>query len=376
MRGKIAGIIGLLLVAVSLVPVSYLFKSTTGQRFQANITDALSGEGPNNLFKRAIDQHDFVFPTDYGPHPDFQTEWWYYTGNLKTSAEEHFGYQLTIFRRALSGKAQVEKGSSRWRTRQIYFAHFAISDIENQQFYSFEKFSRGALGLAGAESSPFRVWLENWQMTSDGDTVILQAQDGEVSLNLNLVSTKPIVLQGEQGLSQKGRGLGNASYYYSQPRINSSGTISIAGNRYEVEGVSWLDREWSTSVLERGATGWDWFALQLEDQTELMVFQIRTQNGSISPFSAGVFIAADSTTKKLRKSDFKIHNTSFWRSPQTDIIYPSGWDITIPSLDLSLSVTPMLPSQEHRHSFRYWEGAVKVSSQHTNGFGYVELTGY
>jgi len=347
---------------------------TETPKFYASITGALSTENDLDRFERARTVQEFVFPRDLGPHNKFQTEWWYYTGNLKTETGRHFGYQLTIFRRALSPEADDRQ--SVWATNQIYFGHFAVTDTAANKFYAFERFSRGSNGLAGAQAKPFKVWLENWQIAESENQTVLSAEDSEIAIRLNLTSEKARVLQGDRGLSQKGAESGNASYYYSQTRLRSEGQIEIASNQFKVSGYSWLDREWSTSALSKQDSGWDWFALQLSDNRELMLFQIRQDKGKSSPYSAGSLVLADGKAIRIRKNDFNIRVTDHWKSPETNTVYPSGWRISLPAYGIDLQVKPYLAQQEHRHSFAYWEGAVRVDGDGISGSGYVELTGY
>jgi len=332
-----------------------------------NIAQSLSGYDISG-FKRAALPREFEFPEDFGPHPEYQTEWWYYTGNLADSAGRDFGYQLTFFRRALSSY-EVDR-ESKWASNQIYFAHFALSDIENGEFYSSERWSRGALGLAG------RVWIDNWSIEGEGDNFKLKANDGPVSIELTMKSMKPIVLQGDKGLSQKSQEPGNASYYFSQTRIDTSGSILIDGSEFKVRGLSWIDREWSTSALGENQEGWDWFSIQLNDGREIMLYQLRLKDGGVDPFSSGSIVNKNGDLTPLKAADFEIEVLDTWKSSKTGIEYPSKWQISIPKHDIELNVVPLLQDQEFLHSFIYWEGAVKVSGEGFSGKGYVELTGY
>ncbi len=338
-----------------------------------NIAQSLSGNDAGG-FKRVQMPREFKFPQDFGPHPEYQTEWWYYTGNLTDPSGRDFGYQLTFFRRALS--PHDIKRESNWASNQIYFAHFALTDIENGKFYSSESWSRGAMGLAGAQSAPFRVWIDNWSVKGEGKNFTLKAEDSSVSIDLLLQPLKPTVLQGDKGLSQKSGEVGNASYYFSQTRIDSSGTISIDGQKFEVGGLSWLDREWSTSALGEDQKGWDWFSLQLEDGREIMLYQLRLKDGGIDPFSSGSLIGTSGDVTPLKAGDFEIEVLDTWKSPNTKVVYPSKWQISIPKHDIVLTVIPLLGNQELLVSFTYWEGAVKVVGDGLSGKGYVELTGY
>ncbi|MGV3523096.1 MAG: lipocalin-like domain-containing protein [Candidatus Sericytochromatia bacterium] len=338
--------------------------------------EALSQVPESTGFARALTPRPFRFPDDDGPHPAFQTEWWYYTGNLQTAgpSPRDFGYQLTFFRRALAPSQTAT--SPDWTAQQLYFAHFTLSDIAAGAFYPFERWSRGAIGLAGAQTTPHRVWLDDWQVSGDPTRSLqLHAQAEAVSLTLNLTPVKAPVLQGNAGLSQKSGGVGNASYYYSRPRLRSQGEVRIGEQRWPVRGDSWLDREWSTSVLSKEQAGWDWFSLQLADGRELMLYQLRTRSGGIDSHSAGSLMAADGSSQTLKATDFTITPTDTWTSPRSGIRYPSGWRVTVPQAALSLTVTPRLRDQELPLALTYWEGAVQVAGSQA-GRGYVELTGY
>ena len=338
----------------------------------------LSGEAEG--FARATEPRLFVFPEDLGSHPDFRTEWWYLTGNLTTSSGRRFGYQFTLFRNALAAEQTPRR--SRWATRQVYMGHLALTDVENSRFFAVERFARGAAGLAGVEPAPFRAWLEDWELSSDdsSSTFRLKASAGELALDLELVATKPIVLQGEAGLSRKGSEPGNASYYYAFTRLATSGQIRLEGRELEVRGNSWFDREWSTSALEANQSGWDWFALQLDDGTDLMVYQMRRADGTPDPISSGSHIETDGSRSSLGWNDFRLEVLDRWTSPETGVQYPSGWLLTVPEKGLKLEIEPVMQDQELRLSVLYWEGAVRVEGDRQgipiSGRGYVELTGY
>ncbi len=327
-------------------------------------------------FARANSPRSWDFPADMGAHPNYQTEWWYYTGNLEADDGQHFGYQLTFFRRALVAVEEHTQRDSDWGTEQVYMAHFAISDVESETHEAFERFSRGSAGLAGAESAPYSVWLEDWLVEEIGaGQYRLVAQQGELGLDLVLNDTKGIILQGEEGYSQKGEDAGNASYYYSQTRMVTSGTLRTERGSFEVSGLSWKDHEFSTSALSEGQIGWDWFSLQLDDGSELMFFQIRRADGSIDPFSSGMYVDAEGGTMPLEGSQFQIHVRDEWVSPHSGGVYPAAWTVNIPQLNLEMNIEPYFRDQEMDVSYFYWEGAVKVSGSLT-GSGYVEMTGY
>ena len=357
----------------------------------AVMSSIIARPGPQDIegFSRVEDRRQFSFPQDHGPHNDFQTEWWYYTGNLQTRDGRRFGYQLTFFRRALLPLELIPPRASSWATSQVYMAHFALSDIDGQNYQAFERLSRGAVGLAGAQSEPFQVWLEDWRVEQTADNPLacaapcdyhLTSAQGDVRLDLALKDLKGPVLQGDQGYSPKGSGPGQASYYYSLTRLKTSGTIEVAGQVFSVDGLSWMDHEFSTSALSRNQVGWDWFSIQMDDGSELMVFQIRRSDGSVDPFSSGTFVRPDGSTLHLGLDDFDLEVGADWKSQASGAIYPAAWRLNVPSLGLRLQIEPLMANQELNLSYAYWEGAVTVAGnlggEVVTGKGYVELTGY
>jgi len=338
-------------------------------------------------YLRATAPRAFRFPDDHGPHPRFRTEWWYVTGNLATAEGRAVGFQLTFFRAALSPEApEAPVRSSAWATRQAYMAHFALTDVEAGRFHAHERFERGALGLAGARTQPFRVWLDDWSLEAaavDHASTFpmrLRAAEGDVALDLLLQAGKPPVLQGEDGLSRKGPEPGNASYYYSLTRMPAEGRVVLGRDTLRTTGLAWLDREWSTSALSAGDVGWDWFALQLDGGWELMLYRLRRADGGVSPFSRGTLVdPAGRATQLDVGRDVRVEATGTWRA--TDgATYPSGWRVEVPARGWTLAVAPLLDDQELTGAFRYWEGAVRVGpvggGEGPTGKGYVELTGY
>jgi predicted secreted hydrolase len=341
----------------------------------------ISGALITNKFNRANEIKPFEFPRDFGPHEDFQTEWWYYTGNLQDELGNRFGFQLTFFRRALLSSDMREERESDWGVQQIYFAHFALTDVSGKEFYNFERFSRDSINLAGASAIPYKIWLNNWSVEEvERGVYQLYAIAGEVELSLTLRDVKGPIAQGVDGYSQKGPEAGNASYYYSQTRLEVDGKIMIADKESSVTGLSWKDHEYSTSALSSGQVGWDWFSMQLDNDVEIMLFYLRREDGSIDQYSSGTLIYPDGTTEMYSAGDFKIEVTEFWRSPTTQTVYPAGWKINIPLSNIDLTITPLLANQELLASFVYWEGAVEITGSMggaiVNGHGYIELTGY
>jgi predicted secreted hydrolase len=342
-------------------------------------------------FAVANGSRPLTFPEDFGAHPDFRTEWWYYTGNLDTSDGRHFGFELTVFRVGLLPPTVALPTDSGWYNRSLYFAHFAISDIARDQFYAFERYSRpgppvparsGPGGLAGAQADPFHVWLEDWSITERTSGVYhLQAEDAGTALDLTLNDEIGAVLQGDNGYSRKGANVSNASYYYSQPRLRADGFVQVEGVRYQVSGLAWHDHEFGSGALDETQIGWDWFSLQFEDGPALMLFQLRERGGGISASSSGTFIPADGISQTVQKTDFEIKVLDTWRSPHTQGLYPAAWEIRLDKPNCVLKVNPWMADQEINFSpVTYWEGAVRFegacNGAPIRGNGYIELTGY
>jgi predicted secreted hydrolase len=335
-----------------------------------------AGEG----FEQALTVRPFEFPRDHGPHPAFRQEWWYLTGNLDAADGQRFGFELTFFRFALAPPAPATAGASAWRSREIYMAHFAITDVARTRFRFMQKLSRAALGLAGAETSPLKVWIDDWSLQETGSSNWhLRASEPGYALELELAPQRPPVANGEAGLSRKSDQPGDASYYYSVPRLTVSGRLTRDGTALPVNGLAWLDREWGSGGLGPQQAGWDWFGLQLSDGSALVFYALRTRAGQRDAHSAGTFISASGETQPLSSQQVSIAATGFWRNA-AGARYPALWQINVPSLALALQLRPVLADQELRTSPRYWEGAVDVSGerahQPTGGRGYVELTGY
>ncbi|MFT5447711.1 MAG: putative secreted hydrolase [Gammaproteobacteria bacterium] len=383
----------------------YSLAAATGDGLGAAI-GALGG-APEAGYARALAPRPFRFPADHGSHPDFRAEWWYFTGNLQAEDGRRFGFQLTLFRRALAPAGSTTARTSRFATRQAWMGHFALSDVDaddndrsdsdsgrrdgkranrassragsSGQFHAFERLERGAAGLAGARAHPFRVWLRDW-VVSGGDELFplhLRAAEGGVAVDLQLGRGKALVLQGDRGLSRKNSKPGNASYYYSFTRLPASGLVRTADGVFRVTGQAWLDREWSSRALAADQSGWDWFALQLDDGRDLMVYRLRDQHGATHPYSAGVLVAANGTSTPLAAEQLSFSPGRIWRSA-TGERYPVVWDLR--AGDLQLKVRALFDSQAHGGRFRYWEGAVQAQGRDgevpVSARGYLEMTGY
>jgi predicted secreted hydrolase len=336
-------------------------------------------------FAQAGAPRTFVFPRDHAAHPEFRQEWWYVTGNLDAGGGERFGFELTFFRFALAPVAPPEAGSA-WRTRQIWMAHFAITDVRGRRFRFAQKLSREALGLAGASAAPLRVWIDDWSLQGPGQatggnaaTWSLKAAEPGYQIELTLEPLGTPVLNGEQGLSRKSGEAGAASYYYSVPRLAVRGRLFRDGRPLSVQGLAWLDREWGSGTLGAQQSGWDWYALQLDDGTTLMFYALRDRTGARDAYSAGTWVEGSAGPRALSNAQVTVDVTDHWVNAQGDR-YPSAWRLRIPALSLDLRVRPVLADQELKASPRYWEGAVDVSGARAGrrvaGRGYVELVGY
>jgi predicted secreted hydrolase len=341
--------------------------------------------GNSHGFALADTPRRFEFPQDHGPHPLFRHEWWYLTGQLAGPAGETFGFELTFFRLGLLPQAASSAGAaaSDWRARQVYAAHFAITDVDRGQFFNATRMARDALGLAGAAADPFTVHVDDWSLTqapgADALHWQLQAADGDYQLQLDLRCDQAPVLNGDAGLSRKADAAGAASYYYSMPRLLAAGRLSRAGALLPVSGQVWLDREWGSGSLGADEEGWDWFALDLDDGSALMFYALRDRDGRRDAHSAGTFVDAAGRVTPLDAADVAIDVLRYWKSPRGGR-YPAQWALRIRSLGLALQVTPLLADQELSTQPRYWEGAVQVTGMRRaapiTARGYVELVGY
>lgn len=349
----------------------------------ANVVEAM--RAPDDAdFARAYAPRTFDFPRDHGAHPEYRTEWWYYTGNLAADDGTPLGFQLTFFRSALTPKMPAR--ASTLASNQVYMAHFALTDGGRKVHESFDRYSRGAGELAGAVGEPtYRVWLEDWRVeeVASGVQRLMARAEGEagpVAIDLTLRETRAPVLHGIDGLHQKGPEAGNASYYYSLVGLETTGTVTSAGRTFTVTGRSWMDHEFGTSALTAGAVGWDWFSVQFDNGAILMIYEIRLVDGGVNPNIKGTLIWPDGVQQMVSEDDFELTPTGTWTSPRTDITYPSGWKLTLPALDINLTITPLLADQEMDVSFVYWEGAIAVTGvmrgETVTGQGYAELTGY
>jgi len=340
------------------------------------------GVGAGEGFETPRPGRLWTFPRDHGAHPDYRTEWWYYVGHLQAASGEAFGYQLTFFRAAL--RKPDPQARSAWSLDTVYFAHLALTDPGRRTFVFRDRAGRGALGLSGAAPGTMKVWIDAWQAELKGEEFHLQAQDGGLGLDLRLKPRKPPVLHGQGGYSRKSERPEAASYYYSLSRLDTEGTVIVAGRTLPVAGVSWMDHEFFTSAMARGLAGWDWFSLQLADGWEVMLYLLRHQDGTVAPASSGTLIDPQGGARHLKLADFTVKATGFWTSPHTGARYPAGWEIALPGAGYRLTLTPTVADQEIRApapaQVTYWEGQVRIQGAKNGvpvaGVGYAELTGY
>lgn len=334
-------------------------------------------------WRLALPGWQYEFLRDHHLHPDFKTEWWYFTGRLTDDKGGVFGYQLTFFRQGLRPPETRGSTTSRFIVNDLKFAHFAISDIRGQQFHFLQKLSRGAFEEAGFDTTNNRLaWIDEWslELASDG-SFMLRAKDGALALQLQLQSAKPFAIHGENGASQKAEGAGHASHYFSATRLTTSGTLNLDGRSLSVHGESWLDREWASNQLTANQVGWNWFSLQFDDNTELMLYQMRTRDGGLDPNSSGSFVTRDGATQHLKRDDYQLTPTKFWTSKASTARYPIAWQLSVPKLNLQCTITTPLESQELvLRPVAYWEGLIDLQGTRDgtklHGHGYMELTGY
>ena len=333
-------------------------------------------------YQLALPGRKLSFPADHYSHPDFKTEWWYYTGHLETESGKRYGYQVTFFRFGVRDRQQEMKEKPLFT--ELYMAHFALSDVATKKFIYRERINRGYGNRAGAATDRYLVWNEDWKVEGDDKTHQIYVKDRGTTLRLALNSLKPPVLHGENGHSQKGEGEGRASYYYSLTRMQTEGELTINGKKEKVRGLSWMDHEFGSNQLADNQGGWDWFSIQLDNQTELMLYLMRRKDGSVDPYSSGTLVSANGTTKHLTLKDFRIEVLDRWKSPKSGATYPMKWQVSIPSEEIELEIIPAFSDQElitHRSTrVTYWEGAVKAGGRFgqepIKGVGYVEMTGY
>jgi predicted secreted hydrolase len=329
----------------------------------------------NPPYREALPGYAFSFPRDHFEHAEFRTEWWYYTGNVWSADGHRFGFELVFFREG--ERLGARDNPSAWRVDDVYLGNAALTDIDGKRFRWHERVNRAGPGIAGASFAEQRVWNGNWSVDWKGEKQSLHAVTEDFSIDLEASPAKPFVIQGENGVSQKAAGPGRASHYVSFPLLAIAGTVQSGGRQFRVSGQAWMDHEWFTHQLQESQTGWDWFSVQLNDKTELMLFELRRKDGTPDPFSSGTYIAADGRAHHLSSNDFTLQPLDRWTSAKTGGRYPIAWRIRVPSLHLDLQCHALVQDQELAGSrgAKYWEGAVDYSGSKT-GVGYLEMTGY
>ena len=338
-------------------------------------------------YQKALPGYQYHFPKDHASHPSYKTEWRYYTGHLKTPENKTYGYELTFFRLGTEAKQVQPDNKSPWNTNNLYAAHFALSDEGNRKFYFHEKLNRAGLNVAGARTDTYYTWNELWLAEQLGNQMILRADspDGKREIHLLLTPAKDPVIHGQNGVSQKASCVGCASHYYSMTRLKTEGTLLLDGKATPVSGLSWMDHEFGSNQLAQNQQGWDWFSIQCNDNTELMLYLLRQDNGAIDPNSSGTWVDLNGQSHHLTLKDFTVKNSGqTWTSPTTQGRYPMGWQIAVPSQRLTLSVTPTFQNQElytkGSTGVAYWEGSANVTGSRygkpITGQAYVEMTGY
>lgn len=344
---------------------------------------AAPGQAPE--FRRAEQPRTWSFPRDHGAHPGFATEWWYFTGSLFDTEGFHFGFELTFFRVGL--RPDAVPSSSPWRARDLVLAHFAVTEVTWERFHAFERIQRAAAGMAGADSTRLNVWIGDWsaEQRQDG-SIHIRAHEGTMGIDLELISTRPVVLHGENGLSWKTHERNGpnaqASYYASLTRLQTTGTIVVGDHPRRVSGMAWMDQEFFTGDTPREGLGWDWFSARLADGRDLVLYRVRREGEADSVF--GTLVASDGSSRLVDTTHARFVPGTTWTSPGTGAVYPIEWEIELPAERSEISVRALLPEQEvHAHEtvgFAYWEGISRFSGSwggaRVEGEGYVELTGY
>lgn len=349
------------------------------------------------VYKQALPGYKFAFPADHASHDAYKTEWWYYTGHLRSRSGKRYGFELTFFRTgsdykdslqarpAISGvKAGPLANTGKpnlWRLDNFYLAHFAVTDVDGKKFAYFEKLNRKGLDFADARTDLCSVFNEGWSIVAVGDKFVLKANSRDYNLDLLLTPQKPPVVHGKDGVSQKASCAGCASHYYSMTRLKAEGVIVANKKAEPVSGQAWMDHEFGSNQLTSDQTGWDWYSLQLSGNRELMLYLMRREDGTFEKQSSGTVIYPDGSSKHLTLADLKVTATGKWRSPKTNGIYPMGWRVVVPGEKLDLALKPLMENQElstdKSTGVSYWEGAVDVSEAgKPTGEGYVEMTGY
>ena len=347
------------------------------------VSQSMAGQEPRSEWEQAHPDRALEFPRDHASHPNYRIEWWYYTGNLEGDDGRRFGYQVTFFR---VGVDRDPENPSVWAVRDLYMAHLAVTDLDRGQHLVSERLNRAGVSWAGARTDRLYVWNEDWHLRAEEGHHLLRAisDDGQFGVDLRLAADQPPVLHGRDGFSQKGLQRGNASHYYSLTRMETTGELQLGGERMSVTGLSWMDHEFGTTFLEPSQQGWDWFSLQLDDGSDIMVYVLRQQDGTRDSHSSGTLVFPDGQVLALAPDDIELVPDRQWVSPTSRARYPVEWTVEVPGESLRLEVRAAVDAQElhteQSTGVTYWEGAVVITGtrqgRSVGGRGYLEMTGY
>jgi len=352
-----------------IVMLVILFSACSPGRTPEHVPPISEWMGSGAGYKKAETPVPFVFPRDHGPHPEYESEWWYFTGNLKTTEGEELGYQFTVFRRAW----QKNDEQNIWNSPDVYMSHLAVSNAKTKKHYSAHAISRAMPGIAEAGTNPVRFKAGSAVAVAEGNDFFpmrLKGSGEAFSIDLSL-SQGRLLLHGDRGLSEKTPG--HASYYYSFVRIPVQGQITIEGREYNVSGTGWFDHEYFSGGIGTTGTGWDWFAIQQND-TALMVFRVRSPQGNSM---AGTYLSRDNEQTMLSGKDIVLTEKAYAEIATRR--YPTSWNIQIPRLGLQLETEALFADQEMNVGIQYWEGMIRIreyGQKDWSGRGYLEMTGY
>lgn len=322
------------------------------------------GSAADETFAVPTPAPEFDFPRDHGPHPEYRIEWWYLTANMTGSDGAAYGLQWTLFRSAL---APLE--TQGWDSPQIWLGNAAVTT--STAHYTSERFARGGTGQAGVTAAPFEAWIDEWHMRGETfDAMQLRAAGPQFSYDIDLRAQGPLVFHGDGGFSVKSE-QGQASYYYSQPFFDLSGTLTLPEGNVTVTGTAWLDREWSSQPLASDQTGWDWFSISFDTGEKLMGFRLRQSDGTY--FTSGTWIMPDGQTTALPNGSFDAE--PLYNADVSGREVPVRWQVRVPEYDVDVTVAAINPQAWMDMAVPYWEGPVTVSGNRS-GIGYLEMTGY
>ena len=328
----------------------------------------------------ALPARTLVFPRDHGAHPDFQSEWWYLTGSAMAGTRR-LGFQVTFFRKRVEATQGM---TSRFAAKQLIVAHAAVTDVQGKKLWHDQRIDRAGFGISQADASDTAIVLGDWRLARQSANGSYRAQihARDFALDLQFTPSQGVLLQGHNGLSRKGPDEKQASYYYSQPQLQTTGSIRVQGQQLQLQdGTAWLDHEWSQELLHPDAVGWDWIGINLFDGASLMAFQLRQKDGS-ALWTGGTYRAAARSAQPHIASPGEVQFQAVrgWKSPLTGATYPVQWLVRTPA-DY-YTVKALLDNQESDSrastGIVYWEGLCELSNSNGSvvGRGYLEMTGY